>query len=144
MTMQSRKTAPRVVRQAIVLVALTLAAGCTTTKTSDPMVADWISVLSETIESPYTTHFSPDSSFVLAASAIRPTTQVPNPSLHFVVVERETAVVLQDSKPGPARVEWFDAQRLRVLLTPGMVPVDGGASGYLLQVRTGERASLPR
>ena len=140
--MQNLKTDLRVLGNASVVAVLLLAAGCTTTKTSDATLSDWGSVLSETIESPYTTQYSPDSTFVLGASAIRPTSQVPHPSLHFVVIERESTLVLQNSKPGPARVEWFDALRVRVLLTPGMVPVDGAVSGYLLQVRTGERESL--
>lgn len=142
MTTTSLKTGLRLLSPALLLVAMALAAGCRTTKTSDATLTDWNSTLSATIESPYTTHFSPDSTFVLAASAIRPTTQTPNPSLHFVVIERQTALVLQDSKPGPARVEWFDDLRLKVVFTSGMVSVDGAVSGYLLQVRTGERASL--
>lgn len=140
--MRSLKTDLRVIGVAVFVVALSLGTGCTTTKTADDTMGDWESVLAGTIDSPYTMHFSPDSTFVLAASSTRPTRRVPNPALHFVVVERETALVLQNTKPGPARVEWFDALRVKVLLTPGMVPEDGGVSGYLLQVRTGERSSL--
>jgi Tfp pilus assembly protein PilP len=140
MTMRQRRTGLVFVGNVVGLIAVLLTVGCRTTKTAD--MADWSSVVSATIESPYTISHSPDSAFVLVASAVKPTTDQPRPSLRFLVLETDSALILQDRTPGPARVEWFDSMRVKVLRMPGMVQEDGAASGYLLQVRTGELESL--
>ena len=84
--------------------------------------------------------FNEDSTYVLVQKQDGLTTINPSPLVRFFVYDRaEEKVMYEGSAAGT--VAWADAHHLRIVETPGAVrDEEPSSSGYLIDVRTGEKS----